>query len=139
VQIDEDEVMAAFDLADRCGATGLDIGFLHDDKPAHLAGWWASASFKGTKITVEDQAGPEQAASALARRLLDGARCRCTKAVAISGDGDEASCRWRRVGPKWEPGCDAEPLHIKGGRGDFSAMEQALNRAERRRAARGKR
>jgi hypothetical protein len=144
MQIDEDEVMAALDLADRCGATDVDLGFLHDDKPAHLAGWWASVSFRGAKVMVENQAGPAEAAAALARRLLDGAQCRCGKAVCLSGDHDDLCCRWRRVGPKWEPGCDAPPLNVEGQRGDTAAMQRALdgvtgNRAARRRAAKGKR
>lgn len=144
MQIDEDEVMAAVGLADRCGARDFEVGFLHDDKPVHLAGWWASVSFRGAKVRVENQAGPAEAAAALARRLLDGAQCRCGKAVCIHGDGTDACCRWSRVGPKWTPGCDEPPLHVDGERGDYEAIQRAVanaagNRAQRRRAARGKR
>lgn len=144
MQIDEDEVMAAVDLADRSGATGFDIGYLHDDQPSHLAGWWASVSFRGAKIMVEDCHGPEHAASKLAQRLLDGASCRCSRLVTLSGKGSDTHCRWKRVGPKWEPGCDAPSLRVEGQRGDTAAMQRAMagaagNRAARRRAARNQR
>lgn len=34
----------------------------------------------------------------------------------------------------WEPGCDAEPIHVDGQRGDYTALQRAMgNRAARRR------
>lgn len=141
MQIDEDEVMAAIDLGFRCGATDFEMGFTEDDD---RNSWWAHVQFRGARVSVERQSGPVAAASALAQRLLDGASCRCTLLVSLSGKGSDSHCRWRRVGAKWEPGCDAPPLDVKGQRGDLGAMQRALdgaagNRAARRRAARGKR
>lgn len=47
----------------------------------------------------------------------------------------EDGCRWRRVGKRWEPGCDAPPIEMPAGaRGDHAAM----NRAMRRRIAKGR-
>jgi hypothetical protein len=113
--LDEDAVIACADLAGRTGARQLELGYLHDEAPHS---WYASASYKGARITVENQAGPVEAADAMARRLLDGARCtHCRRKVALSGGGAAAwvggaaehmtglSCRWRRMGARWERGC----------------------------------
>ena len=76
---------------------------------------------------VEDQPGPVEAAEALARRILTGAKCvHCGGLVALSSagatfykgarmaDGSRFSeaqargrpqCRWTRQGPKWVAGC----------------------------------
>ena len=101
---DEDAVIAAIDLAGRCGAERCDIGFLHDDVPSDKAGWYAVALFKGARITAEDHRGPVEASDALARRLLSGgARCiGCGKPIVLSG---RQGCRWRRMAERWEPGC----------------------------------
>lgn len=139
--INEDVVVACADLVGRAGASGFEIAYLHDDVPVEEAGWYAVALFQGTRITVEDHRSPTAAALALAERMLAGAVCRCRKPVTLS-DGVEG-CRWQLVGKRWEPGCDVEPLHIKGKRGDYAAMQAALaqpaNRAERRAAKRRRR
>jgi hypothetical protein len=129
----EDAVIACADLVGRCGAREFEIGYLHDDVPVAEAGWYASAFYQGARITVDDQTHPALAAEGLALRLLDGAICRCTRPVASATAQD--GCRWRRVGRRWEPGCDAPPLSMPGGtRGDYEAM----NRAMRRRIAKGR-
>jgi len=43
VNLDEDALIAAADLVGRTGATGFEIGYLHDDVPAEKAGWYAHA------------------------------------------------------------------------------------------------
>lgn len=134
-----DVVVACADLAGRCGARDFEIGHLHDDVPVEEAGWFASVSFKGARINVDEHRSPTAAALALAERLLKGAICRCRKPVTL--DDDKPGCRWRLMGKRWEPGCDAPPVHVKGERGDHAAMVRAMaqqpaNRAERRAAGR---
>lgn len=123
--VDQDAVVAAADLVGRTGATGFEIGYLHDDVPNEEAGWYASAQYRGARI-IEESSGPTEAAEALARRLLTGARCKCGKLVALSDSGavayddvtmadgtkwtvDKAraagQCRWRRMGARWQQGC----------------------------------
>lgn len=137
--MNDDIVVACVDLVDRAGASGFEIGHLHDDVPVEQAGWYAHAQYRGARITVEDHQSPTAAALALAERLLAGATCRCRQPVTLS-DG-RAGCRWRLMGARWEPGCDVPPIRVEGDRGDHAAMQRALaqppapaNRAERRAA-----
>lgn len=102
--MDQDAVVAAAELAGRCGARELEVGWLHDGVPAEEAGWYAHAQFRGARITEEGHRGPLEALEALARRLMAGATCRrCGQPVRLS-DG-EPGCRWTRMGKRWEPGC----------------------------------
>jgi hypothetical protein len=123
---DEQRLIAAVDLVGRTGAKHFEVGYLHDDVPMEEAAWYAHARYRGTRISVENQLGPAEAAEALALRLLTGAKCACGKLVALSGDGalafrnpvmsdgsrfplDEAvragQCRWKRDGERWVSGC----------------------------------
>ena len=139
--MNDDVVVACADLVGRAGASGFEIGYLHDDVPIEEAGWYAYAQYRGARIMVEDHRSPTGAALALAERLLRGAMCRCHRLVTLSDSGD--GCRWRLAGRRWEPGCDAPPLTVQGARGDHQAMHQAFtepaNRAERRRKSKGRR
>lgn len=132
--INDDVVIACADLVDRAGASGFEIGYVHDDVPVEEAGWYAHATYQGARIIADDHRSPTGAVLALAERLLRGAACRCRRPVSLSDA--QQGCRWRLVGRRWQPGCDAEPLHVKGARGDHAAMLRALtepvNRAERR-------
>jgi hypothetical protein len=126
MNLDEDALVACVDLVGRTGATGFEIGYLHEDVPAEQAGWYAHAQLRGARIIVEDHRGPVEAADALARRLLSGAKCRCGRLVALSDRGAFAytkahtvdgqswtaeqaaavgQCRWRRVAARWQMGC----------------------------------
>lgn len=126
--LDQDAVIATADLVGRTGATEFEIGYLHDDVPMEEAGWYATAVFRGAKIIEDDHRGPTEAAEALARRLLSGARCKCGALVALSDHGavafdnvamadgsrwsaEEArmagQCRWTRMGPRWKRACEA--------------------------------
>lgn len=136
--INDDVVVACVGLVGRAGASGFELGYVHDDVPIEDAGWHASAQYQGVRIVVQDHRSPSGAALALAERLLRGATCRCLKLVTLS-DGHEG-CRWRLVGQSWEPSCDDKPITIPGGkRGDYAAIQQAVgNRAQRRAAQRGK-
>lgn len=109
-----DAVIACADLVGRSGATNFKIGYLHDDVPLEEAGWYAHAQYRGARITAEDRRSPSEAALALAERLLRGAAGRCGKRVSL-GDGG-TGCRWQLMGKRWEPGCDAQPVHVDGRR-----------------------
>lgn len=128
----EPAVAACHDLVGRAGATRFEIGYLHDDVPDDEAGWYAIAFYRGTRISVEDQPSSSAAADGLARLLLNG-MCRCGRPAVL--DAGAAGCLWRRVGKRWEPGCDVAPIVMAAGeRGDGAA----LNRAMRRRLAQGR-
>jgi hypothetical protein len=121
-----DAVMACADLVGRAGANGFEMGYLHDDAPTvEEAGWYATAFYRGARVSADDHKSPTLAATALAERLLRGASCRCGRTVVLRDGAD--GCRWRLVGKRWEPGCDAEPVKIEGRRGDHAAMERAMN------------
>ncbi|MEU6387687.1 hypothetical protein ABZ847_29490 [Streptomyces bauhiniae] len=137
--MNDDILIACVDLAGRAGATDVEIGHTgDDDTPAHQVRWYAVATYRGARLIADDHQSPTAAAMTLAERLLAGARCRCTAMITLS-DG-QPGCRWRLVGSRWEPGCDAPPLRVEGPRGDVAAMERALgNRAARRAAKRGRR
>lgn len=142
----DDRLFAAIDLVGRTGAKHFEFGYLHDDVPFNEADWWATALYKGTKITVEHHTDPGAAAEALAERILTGGMCNhCKKLVSLTDDGafaffsatladgsewiaemaaERGQCQWRRVGRTWVRGCDGEaPLH---------ATASPLNRAQRR-------
>lgn len=126
-----DAVVACADLAGRAGARDFQIGYVHDDVPVEEAGWYAHASYQGARVITDQHRSPTAAAMRLAERLLRGAQCRCGNPVALSDE--TTGCRWRLMGQRWEPGCDAPPVHMPAGtRGDVGAMHQAMNRAQRR-------
>ena len=128
---DRDRAYAAIDLVGRSGAKHLEIGYLHDGVPIEEADWWASAQYRGVRITVEQQVGPEQALEALALRLLTGAKCvKCGRLIKLQQAGavffrsgslidgtrwdeqiirqtvrTEGMCLWQREGKRWEMGC----------------------------------
>jgi hypothetical protein len=103
-----DAVIACADLIGRTGATGFELGYLHDGVPVEEAGWYAHANYRGTRIMTDEHRSPSAAALALAERLLAGGMCRCGQPVTL--DDDRPGCRWQLMGKRWEPGCDAEPI-----------------------------
>jgi hypothetical protein len=126
-----DVVVACADLVGRAGASALELGWTCPHVPGELDGhncpdvtWYATAVYKGARLTVDEHPSPTTAALALAERLLRGATCKCGKEVAMSDGRD--GCRWQLVGQRWKPGCDAAPVTVKGGRGDFAAMRRAI-------------
>lgn len=151
-EIHEDAVIACADLVGRAGAREFEIGWdcphlpeAPDDHGCDETVWHATAKYQGARITVDRHRSPSAAGLALAERLLSGAMCRCRRPVALSDHAD--GCRWQLVGPRWQPGCDAEPIRMgEGTRGDLAAMQAALNRpanraqrrAERRRRGGGR-
>lgn len=110
---DEDAVLAACDLVGRSGATGFEIGYLHDDVPSEQAGWYATAQYRGARLIADDHRGPVEAAEALARRVLDGATCaHCDKPIRLDDRLAVNACRWTRTGARWVRGC--EPQETSG-------------------------
>lgn len=134
--LNEDVIKACADLVGRAGASGFEIGYVHDDVPVEDAQWYAYASYQGARLMAQDHRSPSAAALALAERLLSGAICRCRRPVSLSEVAP--GCRWRLRGARWEPSCDVEPVRVDATRGDLSAMQaalrQPLNRRDRRRA-----
>jgi hypothetical protein len=142
MMLDDDALIAAADLVGRSGSKEFEIGYLHDDVPADQASWWAQATYQGIRIIAENHPGPIEAAEALARRILEGAKCKCGKLVALSDAGamfydatmadgsswtaEEAikagQCRWRRYGRRWQQGC--EPLPAEYPSVNTTALEQ---------------
>lgn len=120
-----DAVTACADLVGRAGGLGFEIGYVHDDVPVDEAGWYAHAMYLGARLTAENHASPSAAAQGLAERILRSARCKCGQPVRLNDTSP--GCRWRLVGAKWEPGCDAPAIHVEGRRGDVAAMTRALN------------
>lgn len=108
---DEDALIAAVDLVGRTGASDFEAGYLDNDVPSHLARWWAKAQYRGTRVQVEDHTGPDQAAEALARRLLEGGLCtHCGARIHLGGAPRSMRrrhrvCAWKRVGARWVRGC----------------------------------
>lgn len=101
--VDEDALIAGVDLVGRSGARAIEIAY-DDDDPEKVT-WSATATFNGAKLFFDGKADPVEAVEALARRLLQGARCRrCGKPIRLASN--RSGCRWRREGPKWVPGCD---------------------------------
>ena len=107
--LDQDAMHAALDLIGRTGAANMEVGYLHEDVPAHLADWYAYAQFRGARVTAEHHSGPVEALEALARRLLAGGLCtHCGKTITLAGRPNPASgCRWTRRGDRWVRGCEA--------------------------------
>jgi hypothetical protein len=125
LNMDEDAIWAAVDLAGRAGARQLQVGYLHEDVPPEQAGWYAHALYRGARVTEEDHRGPVEALDALARRLFTGARgTHCGGLVALSDTGAvgfpgvprpdgstwteeqiraAGRCHWGRVGPRLGP------------------------------------
>lgn len=154
MNMDDDAIFAAADLVGRAGAKEFQVGYLHDDVPVEEAGWYAHAQYRGARIGVEDHRGPVEAVEALARRLLDGAECRCGRLVALSDAGamvypgayrpdgtvmtpervaelaERGQCRWTRKGRHWVGACGA---------GEQPQPSRGPNRAERRRRDRDRR
>lgn len=131
VNMNDDIILAAVDLAVRSGATLFQCG--HAEPGEHdPGGWYALAVFATATACASGFPGPVEASDALAHQLLTGALCaRCRGLIALSDDGAWAftvehgngrffdgsqwtdaqaeaahHCRWRRHGERWQPGCE---------------------------------
>lgn len=101
-------VIAAADLCGRSGAKQFEIGYLHDDVPMAEAGWYATALYNGAKVIGEGH-GPEQAADALARKILHGGLCLdCGGKINVhprQGHWSGRECVQKRHRDRWVKGC----------------------------------
>jgi hypothetical protein len=124
--VNDDVVVATADLVARAGARIFELGHTgDDDSPAGSVTWHASAIYQGARLIVQGHASPSAACLALAERLLTGDTCRCRRPVTLSDT--RPGCRWQLVGQRWEPGCDAPPVVMRGAqRGDVAAMRRAM-------------
>lgn len=124
-----DRAVAAVDVIGRTGAIECQVGYLDDAG----ADWYAHARWNGARISVEHQDNAEDALDALAIRLLLGGTCRCGRRVKLVGRETPRACTWSRVGPRWEPGCDAEGADLpSSARGDLSQAAAGLARSARK-------
>lgn len=144
---DEERLLAAIEGIGRAAANALELGWTHDDGP-RPGEWYASASYKGARVIVEDQHGPDAAAENLFLRVACGGQCvHCGATItarsngltltisghpvldedALEENGTAGLCIWERNGAHWLRGCD-------GGYGPLAAP--GPNRAQRRRQAR---
>lgn len=140
---------AALELIGRAAASKLEIGWSDDDGP-HPGEFYASAHYRGARVTVEHQQDPVEATEALALKLIAGGECvHCGRLVtagrsdgqvyAIAGhprlDPEVLNtctlhlCIWRRDGEHWLRGCD----------GSHGEPADGLNRAQRRRQDKARR
>lgn len=130
-----DTVVACAHLAERSGAKGFELGYTRDDVPIPDAGWYAFVTYQGGRIITEEHRSPSAAALALAERLLAGATCKCTRPVTVNDT--TPGCRWRLVGDRWQPGCNAPTLTVHGNRGDLTAAAATAMQARRNAPATG--
>lgn len=133
VPLDRPRLLAAVELVGRAAARQLELGWESDDGP-RPGEWYASAFYKGARVTVEKQEGPDAAVEALAFKLMDGGECvHCGRLLFVAGvgyrwGGDSEPCTWYRRGEHWLRGCD----------GAIGAPAGGLNREQRRRQAKAK-
>lgn len=108
---DEDIAVAAVEVIGRSGAREFEVGYLDDDVPSEFARWWARAQYSGARIQVENHQGPDLAAEALARRILNGGQCtHCGARIHLGGVPAALRrrgrvCSWKREGRRWVRGC----------------------------------
>lgn len=108
---DLERMVAAIDAVGRTGAKAIETGYLDENVPAHLARWYATAEYRGAKVSADEHASPVDAAEALLGRLINGGKCvACGRRSRMSGaaagvEGDHDWCVWSRVGDCWVPGC----------------------------------
>jgi hypothetical protein len=120
---------AAIPMIGHLGAKALEFGYANDDATTVADGdWYASAHYKGTRMTVEHFTSPGEALNALCEKLLTGGICQhCNGLVTIEDGGARAfigqpmldgtimtleravtmpHCRWKRDGKVWQRGCE---------------------------------
>jgi hypothetical protein len=126
-----DAVVAVAHLADRAGALSFEIGYA-DATATTVEGadWYATAHYRQGPVRVQHHHTPEEAANALAARILTGGTCRCGRRSAVAdilGGTDPGACTWRRIHTRWQPSCNAPPIRPgPGTRGDADAIRAAL-------------
>lgn len=109
---DLNRVVAAVDAVGRSGGRSIEIGYQDEDAPAALARWYATAAYRGARVSADEHSSPADAAEALAWRVLeDGACTRCKRTIGIVGHASGKvpnRCAWDRHTACWVPGCVEE-------------------------------
>ena len=150
----KDQIRAASLVAGHSGAREFQIGYLREDVPWWLAGWFVTASYRGARIMTDEHPDPGTAADAFARRLLNGGKCtHCGGLVTTNPDGEWARdsihtdgthwtaqeqiaaglCYWQRIGAEWVRGCRKRTTRPE------PQIIPVPNRSDRRRAVRAAR
>lgn len=109
---DMDAVVAVADLCARAGAKSFEIGYL-DDEPPHR--WYAQCFLRGARVIADEKEGPDEAADALARKLIGGGKCTaCGRKVALSNPR-RYDCHWFRDRDAWVQGCNGKRRATRDG------------------------
>lgn len=111
-----DAVIALADLCARTGAREMEVGYLDEGVPSHLARWYAQTRFRGAVIWADEQPSPQLAAELLAHKLLDGGHCTNCGQPTQTGAGGPGTCWWHREGERWVRGCDGKRQATKEGK-----------------------
>lgn len=98
-------VVACADLAGRTGAKSFNIGYLDDEAPYK---WYAEALYKGARLFSDEYNNPNDAADALARRLLEGGTCTNCKRETSATNASKRYCYWYRIDSAWIRSCDGK-------------------------------
>jgi hypothetical protein len=120
------EVIALRELARSVAATFAGIGcklYLGQARTGQTRSgpWYAWVEYpNGLEVSVHNQLTPEDAADALAFKLILGAKCACGRqAVGLPGSDPATTCLWTRLEGRWHSGCEqarhsSQPLRPKG-------------------------
>jgi hypothetical protein len=109
-----DAIVACADLVGRSGGKDFEVGYLDETAAIEDARWYATASFLGAKVIIDEQPSGALACELLARKLLEGGQCvHCRRVVTVRGEGVGAlsifgrrgpkTCLWIRDGERWAP------------------------------------
>lgn len=139
MDVEIDEVIACADLAQKAGALTFELSWScpHDPAPDdHRCPdvmWKTTIGWRDHRLEVEADS-PGESADGAATRLLRDSACRCGRKVTTT-ELRLDSCRWRREGDRWVPGCNAPPITLPAEvHGDLAASARL---AEEIVAARG--
>ncbi len=111
----EAAMVACIDVVARSGATDVEFGHLEDDVPIEQARWWATATYRGKKLTIDEQRDPIDALMRLAERVCNNGTCTgCQRSVLLlTGQpglwiASKPRCLWQLdiTGKQWVRGCD---------------------------------
>lgn len=111
VDLDEDRLLAGYELVPRLGGESLELRFSDEGDPTV---WMAIAGFGGRRFEVGAAANPEKALYRLLEQLVDGGQCRhCAKPTGITQDFDQQPAEqlicWYQYDPElktYRRGCE---------------------------------
>lgn len=130
-----DAVIAVVDLGKRAGASMFGIGWecphsdeLSDEQiKTHQCPdvvWWAGIQYNDEEFATPPCPDPLTAADFLAKSLLRSAQCKCGR-LATPTTPVDGMCTWRRIGDRWDSGCDDPPIDLPDGtRGNLAMLRE---------------